>query len=263
MKLAILIPVYRNQRGLERSLDSLARAAEAFDIVVVDDGSPVPIYVPARFASSSKSLSLLRLGTNRGIAGALNHGLRSVLGHGYSYVGRLDAGDVISPLRFAKQVSYLEANPECAVVSSYVDFVDDAQRLLFRHRAPCQHPQIRRALHLNNCVMHPGATIRASAFEESGLYREDVLGAEDYELFLRLSRAHTLAVLPEVLTSMEYSPSGLSVAGRRRQQRTRLRLQLRYFDPLSPYSFWGVARTLLAMLAPQAAVLRFKRAHMA
>jgi hypothetical protein len=102
--------------------------------------------------------------------------------------------------------------------------------------------------------------IRASALRETGLYREDVPGAEDYELFLRLSQRYKLAVLPEVLTYMEYAPGGLSIAGRRRQQRERLKLQLRYFDPGSPYSYLGIARTLLGMVTPQTAVFRYKRA---
>jgi glycosyltransferase involved in cell wall biosynthesis len=259
--LAVLIPVYRNQRGLERSLESLKAAAGAPDVVVVDDGSPQPIYAPSEFRGSI-NISIFRLEMNRGIAAALNHGLRHILGRGYSYVGRLDAGDVVRLDRFTQQVGFLDSHPECAVVSSFVEFVDATQRPLFRYSGPHEQSRVRRALHLNNCIMHPGATIRARVFRESGLYREDVLGAEDYELFLRMSRDHILAVLPEVLTYCEYSPSGLSVAGRRRQQKTRLKLQLRYFDPASPYSFLGVARTLLAMLAPQAAVFRFKRAHM-
>ena len=103
--------------------------------------------------------------------------------------------------------------------------------------------------------------MRASVLREVGLYREDVPGAEDYELFLRMSRRYTLAVMPEVLTRCEYSLAGLTVTGRRRQQQERLKLQLRYFDFASPYSFYGVARTLVAMVVPHAAVLRMKSAY--
>jgi hypothetical protein len=103
--------------------------------------------------------------------------------------------------------------------------------------------------------------MRGNALREVGLYREDVPGAEDYELFLRMSRRYTLAVLPEVLTRCEYSLTGLTVTGRRRQQQERLKLQLRYFDFASPYSFYGVARTLLSMVVPHGAVLRMKSAY--
>jgi glycosyltransferase involved in cell wall biosynthesis len=258
-RLAALIPVYRNLAGLDRTLRSLREAYGSFDVVVVDDGSPEPVSVPSHLRDGV-SVSLLRLQTNRGIAAALNCGLRHILALEYSYIGRLDAGDTVDAERFQQQVRFLDLNVGCAAASSFVDFVDASQTLLFRHCAPCNHESILQELHLNNCLVHSGTIIRASVLRETGLYREDAPGAEDYELFLRLSRNYELAVLPEVLTYCEYSQGGLSIAGRRRQQKERLKLQLQYFDPRSPYSFLGVARTLLAMATPQAAVFRYKRA---
>jgi glycosyltransferase involved in cell wall biosynthesis len=259
-KLAVLIPVYRNQAGLDRSLESLRKAGGGFDVLIVDDGSPEPLSVPSRLRVDVP-VSLLRLEKNQGIAAALNHGLRHILERAYSYVGRLDAGDTVAEERFERQMEFLDAHPGCGVVSSFVDFVDSQQALLFRHRAPVQHATILQRMHLNNCIMHPGSMIRVSALQNMGLYREDVAGAEDYELFLRLAQRYTLAVLPAVLTRCEYSFNGLSIAGRRRQQRQRLKLQLRYFDPACPFSFYGIARTLGAMLVPHSAVFRLKRAR--
>ena len=63
-----------------------------------------------------------------------------------------------------------------------------------------------------------------------GPYREDLPGAEDYELFLRMSRRSTLSGAARSAYSCEYSLTGLTVTGRRRQQQERLKLQLRYFD---------------------------------
>ncbi|MGA3190823.1 MAG: glycosyltransferase [Bryobacteraceae bacterium] len=260
-RLAILIPVYKNQRGLERSLDSLRVAEGSFSVVIVDDGSPEPILAPSRLREDVP-VKLLRLEKNRGIAGALNHGLQSILKQPYSYIGRLDAGDTVVSNRFERQYAFLEAHPDCGVVSSFVDFVDHNEKPLFRYRAPSEHLEILRMLHLNNCIVHPASMLRASSLKEIGWYREDLPGAEDYELFLRMARRYRLAVLPEVLTRPEYALGGLSVAGRRRQQRSRLKLQLRYFDPASAYSFYGVARTLAAMLIPHAVVFQFKRAYL-
>jgi glycosyltransferase involved in cell wall biosynthesis len=254
--LAILIPVYNNEAGLSRTLDNLERADGGFEIIVVDDGSSPAIQV----SGSRRRLVLLRLEANQGIAAALNHGLRFILSNEFEYVGRLDAGDTVARDRFKRQLAFMESNPGHAVVSSFVDFVDCSNKLLFRFRAPSDHKQILRRMHINSCVMHPGSMLRVSALREAGVYREDVPNAEDYELFLRLGSRYKLAVIPEVLTTCEYSPGGISVKGRRMQQTQRLRLQLRYFDPLSPFSFYGVARTMIAMLTPQHVVLLLKQA---
>ena len=259
-RLVVLIPVYGNTLGLQRTLKSLKEANGTFDVVVVDDGSPEPIFAMPDLRDDV-GVTTLRLERNHGIAGALNHGLRLGLRRGYSYIGRLDAGDTVVAERFERQLQFLDAHPGCSAVSSFADFVDASQTLLFRYRAPCDHADIIQRLHSNNCLVHSGATMRASALHEVGPYREDVPGAEDYELFLRMSRRYTLAVLPEVLTRCEYSLTGLTVTGRRRQQQERLKLQLQYFDYRSLYSFYGVARTLLSMVVPHGAVLRWKSAY--
>lgn len=256
---AALIPVYRNQGGLERSLRSLREASGGFDVVVVDDGSPEPIMVP-RGLRDDVSVFLLRLEENLGIAGALNHGLRHILAHGYRYVARLDAGDTVAIERFKRQAEVLDLRPRCAVVGSFIEFVDTDNERMFCHRAPCEHEEIVRSLHVNNCILHSGSMLRAASLLEAGLYREDFRVAEDYELFLRLSRRYELAVIPEILTRCEYALDGLSIAGRRGQQRARLRLQLLYFDPGCMHSYYGIARTLLAMLAPHSPTLRLKLA---
>ncbi|HEV2199832.1 MAG TPA: glycosyltransferase [Bryobacteraceae bacterium] len=258
-RLAVLIPVYRNQEGLTRTLESLREAAGGFDVFIVDDGSPEPLVAPKRLRENV-AVRILRLQSNGGIARALNQGLRVILAGNYTFVARVDASDTILPERFPRQVRFLETHPDCAVVSSFVELVDAERKRLFLYRAPSEHAGIVRRMHLNNCLAHPGCTMRTEALAAVGLYCEDLSVTEDYELFLRMAKRYTLAVLPEVLTRCEYSRGGLSVARRRRQQRERLTLQWLYFDRRSPYSFLGVARTLAAMLVPHRAVFWWKRA---
>jgi glycosyltransferase involved in cell wall biosynthesis len=260
-QLVVLIPVYRNQPGLDRSLQSLCEAEGSFDVVIVDDGSTQPISAPLRLRADI-SVVLLRCERNGGIAVALNHGLRHILAQGYRFVARLDAGDTVVRERFERQVQFLTVHANCAVVSSDVKFVDAKGAVLFHFRAPCRPQEIADQMHVNTCVMHPASMLRTSALGEAGLYREDVPCAEDYELFLRLSRSYQLANLPEALTHCEYSRQGISIKRRRRLQQQRLKLQLLYFNPASFYSFYGVVRTLVALLVPQAMVLRFKRAYL-
>jgi glycosyltransferase involved in cell wall biosynthesis len=254
---ALLMPVYNNQLGLERSLRSLKEARGGFDIVIVDDGSPQAIVVSSQLREDI-GVYLLRLERNGGIAKALNHGLHHILERGYRYVARLDAGDTVDCKRFDRQVDALDRNRACAVVGSFIEFVDANQERLFCYRAPSAHHKLVQSLHINNCILHSGAMIRAAALAEVGFYSEDHHGAEDYELFLRMSRRYELQVIPELLTRCEYGLEGLSVAGRRSQQRTRLRLQLQYFDLGCWRSYYGVARTLLALLAPHLLMLRLK-----
>lgn len=259
-RIAALIPVYRNQAGLDRTLESLRRAQGEFDVVIVDDGSPMPIAAPPTLRNGT-TVHLLRCENNGGITRALNLGLEFIVSRDYVYVARLDSGDTIAPERFDLQSAYLEARSDCAAVSSFVDFVDEKENVLFRHRVATDLGDLAREMHLRNCLLHSGVMLRVAAVAQVGFYDERYFGAEDYELFLRLSRRYRLAVLPKVLTNNLLDLHGLSVRGRRRQQWTRLRCQLRYFDPSTGYSLLGIVRTLAALLAPHALVISWKRAR--
>lgn len=260
-RIAVLIPVFEGQRRLDRTFSSLRDAVGDFDVVAVDDGSREPIKTPSDLGYGRRVVTL-RLDRNAGVSAALNHGLRYVRERGYEYVARLDSGDTVAADRFQQQAAFLDARSDHAVVGSFVDFVDASGGVLFRYRGPCGNRAIARALHLGNCVIHSSAMIRAAVLREVGGYREDVPAAEDYDLFLRIARRHELAVIPVALTRCEYAVNGISVARRRRQQFSRLSLQVGHFDPVSAHSFLGVARTLLAMLVPHEVVFRLKRAYM-
>ncbi|WP_415639319.1 glycosyltransferase, partial [Paracoccus nototheniae] len=64
-ELCVLIPAYKDQAGLVRTLEVLGQMNHPFDIVVVDDGSPVPIRCDARYGRHD--VTLQRLDRNQGI----------------------------------------------------------------------------------------------------------------------------------------------------------------------------------------------------
>jgi glycosyltransferase involved in cell wall biosynthesis len=256
--LCVLIPVFNNQAGLMRTLRSLAAEVSPLDVLVVDDGSDPPVWIGPGMAGAHR-IVLTRLERNGGITRALNFGLETAYEGGYRYIGRVDAADTVRPDRFEKQVRALEANPEYGLVGSLIDFTDMNEASIFVFQAPQSHRLIVRRMQVENCIIHSGVTMRTAVVREVGGYSEHCLASEDYDLFRRMLRVCKATILPEALTRCEYNLSGLSILGRGRQQRRRLRLQLKYFQAFDWMSYFGVARTCLAMLVPHAAVLAFKR----
>ncbi len=114
-RLAVLIPVFNDQHGLERSLASLAQDGAQFDVFVVDDGSEPPIRPPGDLPFS---INLIRQKRNQGITAALNAGLSTIVAAGYDYIARLDAGDLSLPGRLAAQMHFLDCHPDHAAVGT-------------------------------------------------------------------------------------------------------------------------------------------------
>jgi glycosyltransferase involved in cell wall biosynthesis len=254
-RLAVLIPVYNGQIGFERSLASLARDGERFDVVAVDDGSEPPITAPPDLPFS---LTLLRCEQNGGITRALNAGLEQILADGYTYVARLDADDQSLPGRLAAQMRFLDRHPDHAVVGTQAEFIDAQGRSLFRSHRPTDHRSLVRYMHYQSGLVHPSTMIRVQALREHGLYSEAYPGAEDYELWLRLSRHYRVANLPEVYVRKEISASQIT-ARRMGPALSRLRLHLYYFRPGSLHAYRALLWSIGSILLPRRLALRIRQ----
>jgi glycosyltransferase involved in cell wall biosynthesis len=255
-RLAVLSPVFNDQRGLEKALASLAQDGAQFDVFVVDDGSDPAATIPPDLPFE---VHLTRQEPNQGITAALNTGLRIICEAGYQYVARLDAGDLSLPGRFAAQMSFLDAHPDHAAVGTAARYVDPGGNRLFDFQPPGDHDALLRLYRYRSGIVHPSAMIRVAALLACGFYREKFPGGEDYDLFMRLSRAYKLGNLSGRFVEKEVRPG--SITSRRLSLRmSRIKLLRHYFDPWSIHSYLGIALNMVLMLAPLALVLKARDA---
>lgn len=252
----VLIPVYNHQQALNRTCASLPEGA-SYDVVIVDDGSEPALVLPAEL--DPQRAKLIRLAVNGGITRALNAGLEWILGKSYKYIARLDAGDLMLAGRIERQVAFLDAHPDHVLVSGQVRFVDLQGSEVFGDRFPVSDGEIRRAMHGRSCFIHPAVMLRAAALRAVGSYDEHYPNAEDFELFWRLLRHGKGANLADVVVEYEINPAGLSLTKRGLQVRTRIRILLKYFDPLVPESYAGLMKNLMLLLVPYCWVTWAKR----
>jgi glycosyltransferase involved in cell wall biosynthesis len=254
-RVAVLIPVYNDQDGLARSLESLRADGGGFDIVVVDDGSTPEIRIPTGLPFRTELVRLIR---NRGIVGALNAGLEHIAAARYEYVARLDAGDLSLPGRTTAQTAFLDANSDHAVVGCWARHVDTQGRFLFDFRPPAEHRRVLRFLRYRTALVHTSVMLRFAALEEVGYYDPRFAGAEDLELYLRLARRHKLANLKRNLVVREITSN--SITSRRQAiVISRLRVLRHHFDARALHAYLGLGSNLAFLLLPRASVLRLRQ----
>lgn len=204
--ISVLLPVCDGARFLGAALDSLRRQSAAdLEIVVVDDGSTDD--TPRILAEAARQEPRLRIErqNREGIAGALNRALALAEGR---FAARLDADDLAHPERFAMQVAYFETHPQVAVLGTGYEEIDAEGRVLRAVTPPTDPAQLRRILPRANCLAHPSVMMRRDAVLAAGGYRPALVGAEDYDLWLRLLDSWDLANLPEPL--LAYRRHGVS-----------------------------------------------------
>jgi acetyltransferase-like isoleucine patch superfamily enzyme len=114
-------------------------------------------------------------------------------------VPRIDADDINFPDRLEKQVAFLDAHPEVAVVGSSMRFIDnqgkDSNHL---YEVPTSHEAIVHKFLLSNYMAHPSVLFRREAIIQVGNYHP-LSNVEDYDLWLRLASVYQLANIAEPL----------------------------------------------------------------
>ena len=258
-RIALLIPHYNNPQGLAASLASVG-LDECVDAYVVDDGStraPLDESLARAAWQAQGEVKFLYLPQNQGIEHALNAGLAAIIAAGYTYVARLDCGDLNIADRCARQAACLDAHPELALLGSAVVFFDASGDRFTLHQ-PQTHAQIVRQMHDDNAFTHPAVMLRVAAVKTIGLYPTDCPAAEDFAYFWQFVARYQTANLPEVLVRTEYAAGGISLSKRRLQQRTRLKILWRHFDG-SARSAILLLKPLLWQVVPFALLQRLKR----
>jgi glycosyltransferase involved in cell wall biosynthesis len=255
---SVLIPVFNDDGQLAATLRSLDAQGVPVVVVIVDDGSRVPLVVHEE-PSRDREIVVLRHDVNRGIEHALNTGLDYIGRRGIPYVARLDNGDHCAPGRLWRQRSFLDAHPSIDLVGCAVEWRDDDGRSRFTRVFPTTHDAIVRALHHTTALIHPAVMFRTSVVRTVGMYSAEYPAAEDLEFFCRIARRHRVANLEESLLIARFDPAGVSIRRRREQLRSTLRIQLGIFQPTTWVSYYGVLKTLGRYAVPYAWIVALKR----
>ena len=192
---SVLLPVRNGERFLAQALESLiAQRGIDFEIIAVDDGSSDA--TPAVLARYAALYHCLRLATGegRGISHALNLGLALARGR---YIARMDADDIAFPDRFAVQSRHLDQHPAVGVLGTQALRIDVDGVSHRRIRVPTGQRRVRAALAVSSALIHPTVMMRREPLLAVGGYRSLFDGAEDYDLWLRLSELTELDNLAE------------------------------------------------------------------
>jgi hypothetical protein len=204
----VVLPVKNGGRDLPQALETILRQSfTEFELIVINDGSTDE--TGAYLNSISDPRVRIFHQESAGLASALNHGISLSRGR---YIARQDHDDLADPSRIAKQVAFLDAHPDHALVGTRAQiWVGDTPSGRF-HDHPIENELLRFDLLLNNPFVHSSVMMRKSALDHVGVYTTDPARQppEDYELWSRVARHYRVANLAERLTVYREVPSSIS-----------------------------------------------------
>lgn len=195
-RVTVVIPVHNRAHYIGSAVESvLAQTYPDFEIVVVDDGSTDATPDIVRGFADPR-VRLERHETNLGIPAARNRGLDAARGE---YIATLDSDDLAHPKRLERQVAFLDAHPDHAIVGSWETHRDhDGKSVIGVKRKPTDAADVHAQLLFGGSVSNSTTMGRTAVLRRYG-YRKEFVVRQDYDLFVRVAEAHKIANLPEVL----------------------------------------------------------------
>ncbi|MDF1687840.1 MAG: glycosyltransferase involved in cell wall biosynthesis [Parvibaculaceae bacterium] len=246
-EIAVLLPVYGAQKKMEDTVASLRNQGAPFDIFIIDDGNEPPLTRPAfpeRRDPLQGEVFVLRQSPNQGLIAALNRGIEEIRQRGYSYVARIDAGDLALPNRLSLQLEAFKTNPDLALCGGFCTRVDANGVDMGLSTYPLTAQELKKSVRYRASFSHPTVMMRLNIFDEIEAYRPGYNHAEDCELFFRIAQRYQTCNLPVSLLLYEQVGDSISAVHARTQALTTLRIYLNHFNPLLWQSWLGIASKL-------------------
>lgn len=247
-QLAVLMAVRNGERWVAEAIESVLRQASGdLEFIVVDDGSTdrtgaiLDGYGDARLKVIHQP--------RRGLTYSLNHALRLTTA---PLVARMDADDVALPDRFARQLAFLDAHPDVGLLGTGCREIAPTGEVLRTITPPADDAAIRRVLIRENPFIHSSIMMRREVLEAVGGYDETLPVAQDYDLWMRMSRITRMANLPEPLVLRRLTPGRVSSVRETERLKAEVRVKLRALGS-GTYPLWCavfVAKPLLGLAFP-------------
>ena len=198
LSVAVIIPTYNHAQYLIDAISSaIAQTRPADEIIVVDDGSTDnPATVVRRFPG----VRFIQQ-ENRGRSAARNAGLRTSTS---SHVVFLDADDRLLPNALEDGLSYAAEHPGCAFIYGAHRDITEREEGGKTHYSPISGDAQLALMRRNLIRMQAAAVFRRDCLIEIGGYDETLQRAEDYDLYLRLSRIHPAACHPKTVAEYRW-----------------------------------------------------------
>ena len=204
--ISVLMPVYNTKEEYLRvSIESiLNQTFKNFEFIIVNDGSTNNVEEVILSYKDDRIKYFKQ--ENQGIVGALNNAWSKASG---KYIARMDSDDIAYPERFAKQIKFLEENPEYSLVGSWAKIIPSNNVIKL--------PQDIKVMDLlADCMfIHPSIMFNKEDFEKFNLqYEMGFEYAEDYCLYANAVKHLKMTNLQEVLLDYRVYPENSSSKNR-------------------------------------------------
>ena len=194
-QITAILPTWNRAEWLEKSIQSvLDQTFGDFELVVVDDASTdSTAEIIERYSGKIRTIVFSE---NRGVSAARNAAIKN---SDSEWIAFLDSDDFWHPDKLQKQIAQTKMRPACPLHFTDEIWIRNGVRVNPKKKHQKKEGWIFQPS-LALCLMAPSTVIlRRELYEVHGLFDESLPVCEDYDLWLRLTAQHPVALLDEKL----------------------------------------------------------------
>ena len=212
-RISVIIPTYNRSDYVHLAIQSvLHQTYQDLEIIVCDDGSTDnTVEVVKSFQNSSgPSVLLEALPHNLGVSAARNRAIHLAQGE---FIAFLDSDDSWKPAKLEKQISFLDAHPDCIGVGCNLEVVSHDDKVIQKRYKIVNGLNYSNELFtlLYNCYITTSCfVVKRDALLLAGLFDIRLQASEDRDLWYRLPRFGRIGHLEEILVSYRKHTSSIS-----------------------------------------------------
>lgn len=182
-KVSILLPVYNAEKYLSDCLKSLLNQTfHDFEIIAINDASTdASLSILYKYSEIDSRIKIHSNKSNLKLAATLNRGIQL---SSSPLIARMDADDIALPNRLEYQYNFMLSNPKVAICGTNIKVLGTNQIW----KMPISNSSIRASLVFNSPILHPTVIYRKHIICKYSGYNENIIYAQDYELWHRLSK---------------------------------------------------------------------------
>lgn len=205
--ISVIIPTYNCDKYICEAIDSVLRQTYSdYEIIVIDDGSTDTTRTIIKNKYSSIRYYYVK---NSGVSAARNFGISMAQGE---LIAFLDADDMWLPEKLEKQAALFNKDEELGLVFTENIFFNEqgVSEFTANKLTRLMHGDIVRNIFLNSYVVTSTVMVRKSVFDHIGRFEEDLLVAEDDNMWMRIGMKYGIALLDERLAQYRMTKGSLS-----------------------------------------------------
>ncbi len=198
VQVSVVMPNYNAWKYISEAIESvLNQDFDNFEFIIVDDGSTDESReIIGSYARQDNRIIFLQNPKNLGIAPSLNRAIKIAK---WEYIARMDSDDKAHKDWLKTVYTKIISDSRLGVCGTNLNIVDTDWKIKYLKEYPRTNQECRNTIWMRNPFAHNSVIIRKEVLEKVWYYDNDMLFAEDFDLWIRIGQYYTFYNIQEFL----------------------------------------------------------------